>query len=72
MPRYKVMVLQMMSQTVTVEAESIREAIEQAGEEHDLHPNASNSFDTDGDVQVFNVRDEKGDEVWNEDQEVPE
>jgi hypothetical protein len=65
--RYSVMMLREMSQVVTVEASSIDEAAQLAFDQNNLSANIGNDFDDSGEVEIYNVSDAKGNEVWNMD-----
>lgn len=65
MTRYSVMMLREMSQVVTVEADSIDEAAQLALDQNGLTANMSDDFEDSGEVELYNVTDSKGDEVWN-------
>lgn len=67
MTKYSVMMLREMSQVVTVEADSIDEAARMAFDQNNLSANIGNDFDDSGEVEIYNVSDAKGNEVWNMD-----
>lgn len=65
MTRYRVMLVRQMSQVVDVEADNVREAVENAIDQNDLTANAGNNFDDSGDIDPYVVTDaETGEDVW--------
>lgn len=65
MTRYRVMLVRQMSQVIEVDADSVREAVEEAVDQNDLMANMSNNFDDSGDIDPYVVTDaETGEDVW--------
>jgi hypothetical protein len=52
---YSVCLTRTMSQVIEVEADDLRTAVAQALEQEDLEPNISNSFEGDGETEVYSV-----------------
>jgi hypothetical protein len=64
--RYNVMMTREMSQVITVEADSIDEAVRLASDQNSLAASFGDAFEDCGDVKTFSVSDAAGNEIWND------
>lgn len=65
MATYSVYLTRTMSQVIEVEADDLKSAVAEALEREDLEPNISNSFEGDGETEVYSV-DSDGERLYEQ------